>query len=55
MDPSQPPIQSVLGPIFLRVKRYGLETHCSPLSSVEIKNGGAVPPPLYAFHGIVLH
>jgi hypothetical protein len=39
LGPTQPPIQLVSG-----VKRSGLEANHLPRSSVEIKNGGAMPP-----------
>jgi hypothetical protein len=41
---TQPPIQSVLGAIFPGAKRQGHEADYSPLSSAEVKNGGAIAP-----------
>jgi hypothetical protein len=40
----QPPIQWVPGPLSPAVKRPGREADHSPPSSVEVKNGGAMPP-----------
>jgi hypothetical protein len=37
------------------VKRQGRETDHSPLSSPEVKNGGAIPPLPHCLHGIVLN
>jgi hypothetical protein len=37
-------MQWVLRTVSLGVKRPGRETEYSPLSIVEVKNGGAVPP-----------
>jgi hypothetical protein len=41
--PSQPPIQWLPGAISPEVKRPGSEVDHSPPSSVEVKNGGAIP------------
>jgi hypothetical protein len=40
---TQPPIQWVLGTVSPGVKQPGCETDNSPPSSVEVKNGGAIP------------
>jgi hypothetical protein len=37
------------GALYLVVKRPGRETDHSPPSSVEVKNGGAIPPLLYTY------
>jgi hypothetical protein len=47
LGPTQPPIQWVPGALTLGVKRHGLETDHSPSSSVDVKNGEAMPS-LYA-------
>jgi hypothetical protein len=41
---TQPPIQWVQEAISPCVKRQGREADHSPPSSVEVKNGGAIPP-----------
>jgi hypothetical protein len=41
---TQPPIHWVLGALSLGVKKLEHEVDHSPLSSAEIKNGGAIPP-----------
>jgi hypothetical protein len=46
---TQPPIQWVPGALSLGVKWPGREADHSPLSSAELKNGGAIPPPPYVF------
>jgi hypothetical protein len=43
--PTQPPIQWVTRVICLGVNRPGREANHSALSSVEVKNDGAIPPP----------
>jgi hypothetical protein len=42
--PTQIPVQWVLGALSLRVKWMEHEADHSPSSSVEIKNGGSIPP-----------
>jgi hypothetical protein len=44
LGPIQPPIRWVRRAISPEVKRQGREADHSPLSSVEIKKGGAIPP-----------
>jgi hypothetical protein len=44
LGPTQPPIQWVVGPHFLGVKRLDGEAHHSPQLGAEVKNGGAIPP-----------
>jgi hypothetical protein len=44
LGPTQPPIQWVLGAFSPGAKRPGREANHSPLSSAEVKNGGAIPP-----------
>jgi hypothetical protein len=44
--PNQPPIQWVCEAPTLGVEQPGLEADYSPLSSVTVKNGGAIPPSL---------
>jgi hypothetical protein len=41
---TQPPIQWVPGAVFLGVEQPGHEADHSPLSSAEVKNGGAIHP-----------
>jgi hypothetical protein len=41
---TQPPIQWVPGVLSPRVKQQGHEADHSPLSSAEVRNGGAIPP-----------
>jgi hypothetical protein len=45
----RPPIQWVLEAPFPEVKRQGREADKSPQSSSEVKNGGVIPLPPYAF------
>jgi hypothetical protein len=47
-----PPIQWVSGLLSLGVKRLGREVDRSSPSSVEVKNGGAIPPlpHIYSWH-----
>jgi hypothetical protein len=54
LRPTQPPIQWVPGALSLGVKRPRREANHSPLSSTEVKNGGAIPPP-QRLHGVVLN
>jgi hypothetical protein len=44
LGPIQPPIQWVPGVLSLGVKWQGCEADHSPPCSVEVKNGGAMPP-----------
>jgi hypothetical protein len=44
---TQLPIQGVREPLFVWVKWPGHEADFSPTSSVEVKNGGAIPPLLH--------
>jgi hypothetical protein len=44
VGPTQSIIQKVPGALSPGLKRAGRETEHSPLSSVEIKKGGAMPP-----------
>jgi hypothetical protein len=44
LRPSQPPIQWVPRPPSPGVKQQGRQADKSPLSSAEVKNGGAIPP-----------
>jgi hypothetical protein len=44
LEPTQSPIQWVPGMISVRETRPGREADQSPSSSVEVKNGGAIPP-----------
>jgi hypothetical protein len=44
LEPVQPPIQWISGANSLRVKSLGREVDHSPQSSVEVMNGGAIPP-----------
>jgi hypothetical protein len=44
LDPTQPPIQRVLGAFSLGVKRQGHEAEHSTPSSAEVKNSGAESP-----------
>jgi hypothetical protein len=37
------PVQRILGALSLGVKQQGHEADCSPPSSAEVKNGGAIP------------
>jgi hypothetical protein len=41
---SQPPVQWILGALSPKVKRPGREADDAPPSSVDVKNGGAIPP-----------
>jgi hypothetical protein len=45
LGPTPPPLQWVLGAVSPGVKRQGCEADFSAPSSVEVKNGGAIPPP----------
>jgi hypothetical protein len=42
--PTKPPIQLVLGPLPLELKQQRREGDHSPLSSAEVRNGGAITP-----------
>jgi hypothetical protein len=44
LGPTQPPIQWALEALSPAVKRPGREADHSPHSSVEVMNGGAIPP-----------
>jgi hypothetical protein len=55
LRPTQPPIKWVPGTTFQGLKRPGREADHSPPSSVEAKNGGAIPPLPICFHGIMLN
>jgi hypothetical protein len=55
LGPTQSPIQWILGAISLGEKRPGSEADYSFPSSVEDKNGGAIPPLLICLHGVVLN
>jgi hypothetical protein len=44
LGPTQRPTQWVPGVLSRGVKRRGREADCSPPSSAEVKNGGAIPP-----------
>jgi hypothetical protein len=44
LEPTQPPIQSILGTFSPGVKRPKRESDHYPPCGPEIKNGGAVPP-----------
>jgi hypothetical protein len=44
LGPTQLPIQWVPGIVFPEVKRYETEADHSPLSSAEVKEGGAISP-----------
>jgi hypothetical protein len=44
LTPAQSPVQLVLGALALGVKQPGHEADHSLLSSVEVKNDGAIPP-----------
>jgi hypothetical protein len=44
LRPTQPPTQLVPGTLSPGVKRPGREADHLPPSSVDVKNGGAVPP-----------
>jgi hypothetical protein len=41
---TQPPIKWVLWSLYPDVKRMGCEADHSPQSSIEVRNGGAMPP-----------
>jgi hypothetical protein len=45
LGPTQPLIQWELGALFPGLKRSRCEADHSPTSSVEVKNGGAIPLP----------
>jgi hypothetical protein len=45
LRPTQPPIQWVLGTLSLGVMHVGHEVDHSPPPNVEVKKGGAIPPP----------
>jgi hypothetical protein len=49
VGPTQPPILWVPGSLSLRVKWPGRDADDSPLSSAEVKNGGAIPPLPHTF------
>jgi hypothetical protein len=56
MGPTQPPIQWVPAPCSPGVIRPGREADHSPQSSAEVKNGGAMTPPVpVCLHGMVLN
>jgi hypothetical protein len=44
LEPTQPSVQWVPGAVSLGVRRQECVADHSPLSSVEVKNGGAIPP-----------
>jgi hypothetical protein len=44
LGPTQPRIQLVPGAVFPKVNRPGRDPDHSPVSSAEVKNGGAIPP-----------
>jgi hypothetical protein len=44
LEPTQPPIQWVPGALSPGVKQPWREADHSPLFSVEVKNGGGIPP-----------
>jgi hypothetical protein len=44
LGPNQPPIKWVLEALSLGVKRQEREADHSPPSSVDVKNGGTIPP-----------
>jgi hypothetical protein len=44
LEPTQPPVQWMLGALSLGVKKSGLEGDHTPPSSSEVKNGGPIPP-----------
>jgi hypothetical protein len=55
LRPTQPPIYWVPKALSTKVKRLGREAEQSPPSSVEVKNGGALPPLPICLHGIVFN
>jgi hypothetical protein len=56
MEPTKHSVKWALGAISPAVKRPVLEAdHHSPPSSVEVKNGGAIPPLPTCLHGMVLN
>jgi hypothetical protein len=44
LEPTQPPMQWVLGALSLGVKQLGHDADHSPPSSAKVKNGQAIPP-----------
>jgi hypothetical protein len=55
LKPTQPPVQWVPGAVSLRVKRQMRQADHSPPASVEVKNGGAIPPLPIRHNGVVLN
>jgi hypothetical protein len=55
LGPTPPPIQWILGAISPGVKRQRREVDHSPPSSVEVNNGGAIPPLFIRLHGVVVN
>jgi hypothetical protein len=53
LKPSEASVQRVLGDVSLEVEWQGREADHLPISSAEIKNSGAIPPPLICLHGEV--
>jgi len=55
LEPTQPPVQWVLGPLSLGVKWLGCEADHSPLSSAEAKNAWSYTsaPPVH-LHDMVI-
>jgi hypothetical protein len=43
LGPTQPPMQWVPGVLSPGAKRPGREADCSPPSTADVKNGGAIP------------
>jgi hypothetical protein len=44
---TQPPVHLLLEAVASWVKRQKCEADHSPTSSAEVKNGGAIPPPVH--------
>jgi hypothetical protein len=49
LGPTQPPIQWEAMGVLLGVKWPGREADCSPPTSAEVENGGAIPPLTHTF------